>query len=137
MKLPSFKRLFSTDFPKEFQQLVDQLSNSLNYGLEVLYQLANNQISLRDNINCTIKDLTITVDSSGKPTQTVSFTLRSTNKVDGIIAIQALNQVSTSTYPVSGIFISGAQSGNLYNVNNITGLQPNQQYIIRVVAFQQ
>ena len=49
MKLPLFRRLFKTDFKQEFQELVDQLSVSINVGIENLYDALNRKLSLRDN----------------------------------------------------------------------------------------
>lgn len=136
MKLPSFRRLFSSDYPKQFQSLIDILSVSLNNGIDVLYNALNNNLSLRDNINATVRDITVTVDANGNPNTSSAFTLNTSNKVDGVIVISAINQVDSRVYPTSGVFISGAQSGKVYNINNIAGLQANQQYIIRAVAFQ-
>jgi len=137
MKLPSFRRLISSDYQSQFRQLVDTLSVSLNNGIEVIYEALNGDLSLRDNISCTVKDVTVSVDASGNPLQTSSFALNSTAKVDGVTVISALNQTNTTHFPTSGVFVSGAQSSNVYNINNITGLQANESYIIRVVAWQQ
>jgi hypothetical protein len=136
VKLPSFKRLISTDYPKEFKQLIDLIAVSLNNGIEVLYQTLNNQITLRDNIKCTIKDITLSVDSSGKPINTISILLNTSTKVEGSQIILALNQVNSSVYVTSNPFITGSQNGNSFIINNISGLQANQQYLLRVVVYQ-
>lgn len=138
MKLPSFKTLIASDFEKIYKKLVDQLSLSLNNGVQILYTALNNNLSLRDNLNCTVKDVLVTVDANGKPTQSTAFTLSNSNaKVDGITVIMALNQSNTSVYVNSQPFITGTQSSNTYIINNITGLQVQQQYLIRVVAWHQ
>jgi len=137
MKLPSFKRLFSSDFPSQFKQLIDTLSVSLNTGIEVLYDALNNRITLRENISCTVKDVTALVDANGKPTQTINMKLDTTNKVDGCIVISAINQNNPAIYPSGAVFISFAQSSNILNITNITGLQAGQSYSLRIVAFQQ
>lgn len=136
MKLPSFKRLISSDFEKTYQKLIDQIALSLNNGIDVLYTALANNLTLRDNIRATVKDVNITVDATGKPTQTTAFTLDSTARVDLVMVGLALNQTNSSIYPSGGVFISGVQSTNIYTVNNVTGLQPNQQYLIRLVAWQ-
>lgn len=137
MKIPSFKRLLSADFEKEYKKLIDQLSQTLNNGVEVLYNIQLNGISLRDNINCTVKDVIVTVDASGTPTQTSAFKLNNTNKVDGISIILALNQTNSSVYPISHPFITGVQGTGVYTIQNISGLQAGQSYLLRIVAFQQ
>ena len=136
MKLPSFKRLFDSDFPAEFKSLITTLSVSLNNGIDVLYQALNNQLTLRDNINCTVKDITIIVNASGVPTQGSSMKLNSTNKVDGCIVISALNQTNSSAFPPAAVMVSFTQSSNTLNINNINGLTAGQTYILRIVAFQ-
>lgn len=136
MKLPSFRRLFSSDFPNQFKQLVDTLSVSLNNGIEVLYEALDNRLTLRENLSCTVKDVTVVVDANGKPIQAVNMKLDTTNKVEGCMVISALNQNSSTIYPSGGIFISFNQSSNILNLTNITGLQANQSYVLRVVAFQ-
>jgi len=137
MKLPSFKRLFSSDFPAAYKQLIDTLSSSLNNGVDLLYQALNNQISLRDNINCTVKDITLSVDANGTPSQNSTIKLNNTNKVEGCIVISALNQTSSAVYPSGAVFISFTQTSNTLNINNVNGLQAGQSYTLRIVAFQQ
>lgn len=136
-KLPSFRRIFTQDYPKEFKKLIDILSVSLNNGIEVLYEALNNSLTLRDNISCTVKDITLSVDSNGKPVTSANISLINNNTVDGVTVLSAINQVNPAVYPTGGVFISGAQNGNLYVINNITGLQPNTSYTIRLVAWQQ
>lgn len=138
MKLPSFKRLFTADFPKEFKQLVDTLSVSLNNGIEVLYQALDRQLTLRENIKSTVKDVTLTVDANGKPKQTATFTLDTgISKLDGCIVISAINNTNLTTYPTSGVFISFTQSTTSVLINNVTGLTPDQSWTLRIVAFAQ
>lgn len=135
MKLPSFRRLFNQDYPKEFQKLIDTLSVSLNNGIEVLYNALNNQLTIRDNLKATVRDVLVTVNATGIPIQGGTFTLDFDGNVDGVIVISAINQVNSSIYPTSGVFISGVQSNKSFIINNITGLQAGQSYSLRVVAF--
>lgn len=135
MKLPGFKRLLGTDFAKQFQDLINQLSLSFNNPIDVLYQALNNNITLRDNIKSTVQDITVSVDSSGAPKGGAVFKLTFSGKVDGILVLSAQNQDNPAIYPSGGVFISGSQSGTNYTINNITGLQPNASYLLRVVAF--
>lgn len=136
MLLPTFKRLLSSDFQKEWQKLVDQLSLSLNNGISVLYTALNNNITIRDNIRGTVVDVLVRVDSTGKPTETTAFKLNSTAQVDILMVGLALNQTNSNIYPTSGIIITGVQSSNIYTIQNVTGLTPNDQWLLRVVAFQ-
>lgn len=134
MLLPSFRRLFSQDYAKEFQKLIDTLSVSLNNGIEVLYQALDNEITFRDNMKATVIDVTLTVDSAGKPTQGGTFALTFDGNVDGIFVTMATNQVNSSVYPTGAVMVSGAQNNKTYNINNVTGLQANTSYTIRIIA---
>lgn len=135
MKLPSFRRLFKTDFSQEEQPLVEKLSGSLNNGIEVLYDALNNKISIRDNLQCTVKDVDVQVDSSGNPLGTTGFQLNNSNKVEGISVIRADNLTNSVTYPTNTPFISFTQNTSSIIINNVTGLQPNNIYRLRVIAW--
>lgn len=137
MKLPSFRRIFKTDFAQEFQNLVDQLSVSINVGIENLYDALNRKLTLRDNMLCTVKEIDVTVDPTGAPTNTTSFPLDISGRIDGVIVLSAINLTTTGMYPSYGVFISWTQTQNGILINNITGLQSGQKYRIRVVAFGQ
>lgn len=137
MNLPSFRRLLSSDYPKQFQALIDKLSVPLNYGIEVLYDALHRSLTFRDNFNATVKDVSVTVDANGIPNQSTSMSINITGKVDGILVIGATNSKNSTTYPTSGVFVSGVQSNNTFVINNVTGLQPNQAYSLRVVILGQ
>jgi len=135
MKLPSFRRLIRTDFKQEFQALVDQLSVSINIGIENIYDALNRKITLRDNIACTVKEIDVKVDASGTPLSTTQFQMDITNRLDGITVLNAINLDVSTNYPTSGIFISWTQTQTGILINNITGLQANQTYRLKLVAF--
>jgi outer membrane protein assembly factor BamA len=138
VKLPSFKRIFTADYPKEFKQLVDTLSVSLNNGIEVLYQALNGQLTLTDNLKATVKDVTVTVDSTGKPKQPSVFTLNTgLSKLDGLTVLSAINNTNSGIFPTSGVFISFSQNNSSVIINNITGLQADQSYTLHIVAYAQ
>lgn len=135
MKLSSFKRLIRTDFKQEFQGLIDQLSVSINIGMESIHDALNRKITLRDNIACTVKELDVKVDATGKPLTTTQFQMDIPNRLDGISVINAYNTDFANTYPTSGVFISWSQTQTGILINNITGLQANQTYRIKLVAY--
>jgi len=136
MRLPSFKRFFSQDFDKQYKNLIDKLSLTLNYGIEVLYDALNNNVTLRDNIKCTVKDVTLSVDAGGFPKISTIFTLDQTNsKVEGCEVINALNQTNSSIYPTSGVMINWTQNVNAVTINHVTGLQANDTYLLRIIAW--
>jgi predicted nucleotidyltransferase len=140
MRLPNFKRLFENDFTDEEKPLVSKLAGSLNQGIENLYLALSKRLTLRDNIQCTIKDIDVIVDSNGKPTTLTTFRLDDSliNQNVSILGCQVLNAVNltnTSNYVYSCPFISWTQISNGIQINHITGLIPGNKYNLRIVAF--
>lgn len=135
MRLPNFKRLFTNDFEEQFKSLINQLSVSINIGFENLYQALNNNISLKDNVACTVKTLTVNLVSGGTPKTPTSFQLDKAGTVLGLTVLRAVNLTNSSVYPTSGVFISWTQTNNGVLINNITGLQTNQNYQLTIVAY--
>lgn len=130
-KLASYRRIITNDFKDpEQKKLVEQLSSPINDSFNELYFATNGRLSLRENIYCTVKD----VDIAGGQTET-SFTLDKQGLVIGCLVISAVNQTNTAIYPTSQPFVSFVQNGNSVIINNITGLQADQRYIVRIVAF--
>jgi len=136
MLLPSFKNIISSDFPKQYYDLMNQLALLLNNTLSSVFQCLANGVSLDDNIACTVQDVTISVNASGTPSSPSAFLLETSNTVRGTTVIQAINQANSAVYPLAAVMVFGAQNGNMYNIANVVGLQPNTSYIIRVVAWQ-
>lgn len=135
-KIGGFRRLFRQDFKEEYGDLIDGLSPAINTGIETLYNVFNKNVDLSNNIQCTVKDVTVEVDSSGTPKVTTSFALDVLNTpVKGTTVILANNLTNTSTYPTSQPFVSFSQNANNLIINNVSGLQANQKYTLRVIAW--
>lgn len=136
MKLPSFKRLFKTDFKAEYQELVEQLSFTINSGIESLYDLANGKISIRGNIQCTVRDIDVSVSADGKPVSSTGMNVDGTGRVEGLQVIRVDNLSSPSQLLTGSPFIlfTPTQTGVIFN--QITGLQAGVKYRIRVIAWQ-
>lgn len=136
MKLPNFRRLNKNDYSEDEQTLVDKLSNSLNYGIEVLYTALNNRVNLRNNVDGTLKDIEITTDSNGIPLSSTTFVLnRQEDQPIGLIVIDNENLTNSSIYPAGGITLSWVKVNNTIQITHATGLQANNTYRLRVFAF--
>jgi len=134
MKLSNFKRIISTDFDQEDQKLVERLGRNLNDGIDNLYFVLNGKLTFEDNFASTVKDVDVTVSSSGTPINRTSVLLNNTNIVRGIIVISAINKLNGAVYPTSSPFISFTQNGNTLYIDNVTGLQADNRYTIRFIA---
>lgn len=138
MKLPSFKRLYDQDFKEEDKDLIRQLAVSINSGIEVLYEALNKKVSMRDNVSCTVKDFTVTVDSAGKPLNRTSFSLDASNvTIDGCQVIRATNNSNSAVFPSAGIFLTFTQTNSGVEIQHVTGIPANNQFTLRVIAYHQ
>lgn len=132
--MPSFRRIFSSDFDDQYKGLLDKLSGTINSGIEALYDALNNKLTFQDNFAATVAEFTVTVDSNGTPTGTSSFKLSNTQKVQGVFVIAAQDTSNTSLYPPGAVFVTGTPSSNSFIINNIRGLTAGREYRIKVIA---
>lgn len=135
MKFPTFKRIFKTDYPTEQQALVEKLSSTINNGFEVLYNAMSKNVDLANNLACTLKAITVKVDSSGTPSSTLSFKIDTIGQIKGIEVIRAENQTDSTIYVTSHPFISYTQDNTTITVNNIKGLPANNTFILTIIAW--
>ena len=136
MKLASFKRIFSKDFPSESQDLVDKMSLSINPGIEDVHLALSNRLTFVDNFQAQIQDITVTVDSLGTPTSGLTIKITDpTLNISGIIIIGCRDTGNSTRYPTSAPFMSWTSGTNSIKVNNITGLIPDVAYAIRLLIF--
>jgi len=133
-KLPSYRRLMEQDYKPEEQDLVRQLSVSINYGIEAVYELLNGKLTFRDNFNSTIKQLDVEVDSTGKPKVKTIIKKSGTDKIEGLWVINATNQTKSSVYPSSGVLISYTETADSIIIDNIAGLSAGYIWRIKVIA---
>lgn len=133
-KLPSYRRILEQDYPDKDQELVRQLSVSLNNAFDVLFQLLNGKLTFADNLSSVVKEVDVTVDSAGKPLTRTVVKKASTDKVLGLMVVRAQNLINPTTFPTSGIIISYTETTDSIVLDNVTGLQPNQTYRLNVIG---
>jgi len=134
--LKSYKRIITSDYASEDKKLIEQLGGTVNDAFNDVYFVLNGKTDLRTNIACTVKDIDIIVDSNGNPVSRTVFTVKNPGTpVIGISIIFAQNQTNSVVYPVSHPFISFTPVEGGVLINNITGLQANQRYLIRLIAW--
>lgn len=135
MRLPSFLRLNKGDYSQDQQDLIGKLAASLNISIQVIYDALNGKTNLTDNIDCKVADVTLAVDSSGNPISSTTFIINNNSTVRGLSLIKAQNITNTNIYPTSSPFISFTQINNTVRIDNISGLQANNQYTLRIIAW--
>jgi hypothetical protein len=136
MLLPGFRRLYKTDFQKEYQDFADALAGTVNINFELLYEALKKKVTLADNLASTVKDVDVTVDASGTPISTVAVTPDTALPIIGCSVINATNLVNSSVYPTSQPFVTWSiNSQGKFQLNNISGLQANQKYRLKLVIW--
>jgi hypothetical protein len=134
-KLPNYKRIITSDFEKEDQEMIEQLGRSVNDAFNQVYFTLNGRVDLTNNLFCTVRVVDVVVDSNGIPVSRTTVSLNNTQPVIGCIVLQATNQTNTAIYPSGAPFVSFTQLDQALLINHITGLQPNNRYTLRIVAF--
>lgn len=115
--------------------MIQKLSVTINNGFENLYNALQQNVSLGDNIACTVKQVTVTVDSTGTPTTTSSFSVTTTGTLTGLTVMAAANQTTPTVYPTGTPFITFTQNSQLITITNITGLPANNSFQLTVCAW--
>jgi hypothetical protein len=134
--LKSYKRIITQDYEAEQEKLIEQLGGTINDAFNDVYFVLTGKTDLRTNIACTVKDVEVSVNATGAPINRTVFTVKNpTTPVIGITVIFAQNQTNSAVYPTSQPFISFTPVEGGILINNITGLQPNQRYLVRLIAW--
>ncbi len=134
-KLKNFKRIITSDYPKEVQPTIEKLGLSVNDAFNEVYFTLNGRVDLTNNLFCTVRLVDVTLNSDGTPVSRTTFSLNNTQPVIGCQVLQAINQDNSSVYPTGAPFISFTQLDQALLINHITGLQANTRYTLRIVAF--
>ena len=134
MKLGNYKRIISNDYPEENQKLIEQLGRQLNDGIEQLFAATGGKLTFADNFLSTVRDVEVTVGTNGNPINKTSIALDRTDIVQGILVISAVNKTNAAVYPLNSPFVSFTQNGTQLFIDNVTGLQANNRYLIRLIA---
>lgn len=132
-KIDNFKKIIKEDFDKQYQDLADKLGYSVNPFAEQVVDALTNGLSIDDNFNWAKKQITITVDSSGKPTQTMQFKSGITGASYGISVEKAVNLTSPTVYPTNTPFINYSETSGLITINNISGLPASNKFTLNLI----
>lgn len=142
MKLPNFKSIRKEDYPDKiteevsFKGIIDKLGFSINNSIQTLVELANNKISLQDNILCVVKTINVEVNSSGAPLNQTFIGLGSVvQKAIGVQVINYVNNTDNRVLPTSGIQLGFTQVGSNVRIDSVVGIQTGYNYTLTVVVY--
>lgn len=126
MLLDNIKRILSGDYQKEHQNSVSQLAEILNYFMEQVTNVINGGLTY-ENFNMEVKNIEVTVDTSGKPLTGVKFVAG--RGLIGHDVINHINLTNNSIFPISKPYITWTTTeAGVYTIRNISGLQANNKY---------
>jgi hypothetical protein len=132
MKIDLFRNIDKNRFGEDNVELMDKLGNILNDNFSKLNDALNNKLTISDNFKGLTKDIQVKVNASGTPTAGGKFQVSLQGQIGGMSVIRAICTDNNSTYPTSHPFISYTQTTNLVTINNITGLQADTLYDLRI-----
>lgn len=142
MKLPTFKTIRKEDYPDKitedvsFKGIIERIGFSVNNSIQTLVELANNKISLQDNVLCVVKTITIQVDTNGIPlNQTLIALGFVVQKAIGTQVINYVNNTDSNIKPTSGIQLGFTQIGSNVRIDHVAGLQAGYNYSLTVVVY--
>ncbi len=133
-RIGTLRKLIIEDFKQDQQDLVDKIAYVLNPAIDQIAGVINGGVDF-SNLSFQTKDLTLTVDSSGSPTDTTSFKSTIIGRVRGIQCVRAENLTNTDVYPTGCPFVSFSESAGSIIINNITNLQTDNSYKISLIIF--
>src|ERR1700683_776187 len=107
--IPSYKRIYYTDYDQKDQKLVTQLSSTINNSFTDIYSVLQNGVSLQDNVYASVNDITVTVDAKGAPTTPVSWNVSNSTTIEGVQVIKVASVGSTPIYPTGTPYITYTQ----------------------------
>lgn len=124
-RIPDLRLLKKEDFDGKDQRLIEQLAFPINNFMQQVVNVFKNGVDFT-NLNQQIITITVSVDSSGVPVNTIQLKNTLTTKIIGMVCINAINQSSTIRFPSAQPFVSftqnNSQNNTLITVNNISGL---------------
>lgn len=131
MKLTAFKRIIVEEFDKEDQASVSKLANLINPIIDQFAILFDKRIDFI-NTNRQLKVLTLKVNASGKPINSIQIKSELKTKAAGTNVIRVINTDNVSNIVTSQPFIDFVESEGIITINNISGLAANTNYTVSI-----
>lgn len=116
--------------------MIEKLAGTINQNTEILFEALNRKISLRDNVQCTVRDVDLSVNSNGVPTTSINMGLDTAGKVDGVTVINCYNNDNTALLPTYAPFIAYKATTTGINITNVKGLSAGSSWKLRVIIWQ-
>jgi len=127
------KRLTTDDFSSEERELVRKLAFILNPFIEQTIHAINGNLTISENLNMFIKDVVVSVDGTGKVTNTAAFT-SNIGKINGLFVINHY-QVDSGTPIIlsSAPYCTFRQENNIVYIQYVTGLPVDRKVNLKLL----
>lgn len=119
------------DFKDEDREVAEKLANTLNPFMDEVYRQFNGNIGF-ENLNRQVVTLEVRINATGGVINSPQIRTSLRSKVIGTNVISAVNIENSSTYPTSHPFINGTVNGNIFTIDNVSGLQNGSRYTLTV-----
>lgn len=126
-RIPNIKRITQEDFSKEDQGLIDKLAFPINSFMEQVRSAFDHNIDFT-NLNREVITLTVSVDAGGVPLVQTLWKSNLKTKIVGVNVIRASSIQDPGLVPINTPFINFVQNASLVQINQISGLQPDNKY---------
>lgn len=134
MRLPNLRSIRAEDFPTDDQKTISLLGPIINEFMRRTIDIVNGNIGF-DNKQDVLKQIRVRVDANGKPISNNTVNIEKSSFV-GMQVINAVNLTVNGVTPTSAPFISARKvSGNQVVMDNILGLQANNEYLLTVIIY--
>lgn len=132
--LPDVRRLNKEDF-QDAPNWVDPMLNTLNQFMDSVYNLMNKNLSLTENFNIQIVNISVNTDGNGDISP-VKQKLSIRGKVQGVSVIRVIKE-SSDTTSIDAPYVEWVQSENILSILNIAGLNTSKKYKILLMVIGQ
>jgi hypothetical protein len=130
-KLGIIKRLVDNDFPsKKYNDLLPNLFGAINQFIDQVTYALNKNITFTDNFAAVDSEIQVTGNGAGS-----FIKWPYTTPCKGAMVLSVTNNTNSSAVLSSAPFIEFEASAGQITIKNITGLQTNNKYTLRVVFF--
>jgi hypothetical protein len=124
--IDSVKRIKVDEFKDEDREVAERIGNIYNFFAEQVTNILNGNI---DELNLGRPIITLTVRTSANGTPLAQTRFSAKVGLKGTKVIRAVNTTNSVNYLQSSPFISFSSEGTgVYTVNNVTGLNANEEY---------
>ena len=130
-EVTNIKPLVKEDYPKEHQQLIEQLSFSLNPFMRQVVAAFAKQIDFTNLANSIIS-FDVEVSSSGVPKNATQVKIDPSKRILGCHVVYAQN-LTDGGFPSGAPFITFTTNKTILTVGHITGLEADKRYNIRAI----